>query len=227
MNAVSTLRADGEVAVNSQERNAALVDGARRRDPEAFEELVTIYGPRIFRLAQRITRNREDAEEVSQDSFARAFLHLDAFRGDCRFYTWLVRIAINESLMKLRTRRRRDLQFDRATNSDDIPLSAEVADNTPTPEQRSSQEELQHILDSAMSELPMTVREVLHLREVEEHSTEETARLLGLSISAVKSRARRGRLLLRQTLTQYFRRSEITSSQIGIQSRGKLSLFGF
>ena len=227
MNQASTLRANIAVAVNSQEPDGALVDAARKSDPEAFKELVSRYGPRIFRLAQRITRNREDAEEVSQDSFARAFLHMDTFRGDSRFSTWLSRIAINQSLMKLRTRRRHELQFDRPANSEDIPFSPEVADNTPTPEQRYSQEELHRLLASAIGELPMTLREVLHLREVEEHSTEETARLLGLSISAVKSRARRGRLMLRRTLTQYFRRSEITSSQIGIQSRGRLSLFGF
>src|ERR1700730_18345148 len=112
VNAVSTLIANGEVAVYSQEPDAALVDGARRHDVEAFKDLMTRYGPRIFRLAQRITRNHEDAEEVSQDSFARAFLNLDSFRGDSRFSTWLSRIAINQSLMKLRTRRQRELHFD-------------------------------------------------------------------------------------------------------------------
>src|SRR2546426_6509373 len=101
MNEASTLRANVAV-LNSQEPDAALLDVARRRDPEAFKELVTRYGPRIFRLAQKITRNREDAEDVSQDSFAQAFLHMDTFRGDSRFYTWLARIAINQSLMKLR-----------------------------------------------------------------------------------------------------------------------------
>ena len=208
-NAVSTLRANGEGAVNLQEPDAALVDGARRRDPEAFEELVTRYGPRILRLAQRITRNREDAEEVSQDSFARAFLHLDTFRGDSRFSTWLARIAINQSLMTLRKRRVRELHFDRPAGTEETPFCAEVADETPTPEQRYSQEELQRVLALTMVGLPMTFREVLHLRDVEEHSTEETARMLGLSISAVKARARRGRQMLRQTLTKYFRRNEL------------------
>src|ERR1700722_5761262 len=117
VNAVSTLIANGEVAVYSQEPDAALVDGARRHDVEAFKQLMTRYGPRIFRLAQRITRNHEDAEEVSQDSFARAFLHMDTFRGDSRFSTWLSRIAINQSLMKLRARRWAGLQFDRPDNS--------------------------------------------------------------------------------------------------------------
>jgi RNA polymerase sigma-70 factor (ECF subfamily) len=208
---VSTLRATIAVGLKSKEPDAALVDGARRHDAEAFKELMTRYRPRIFRLAQRITRNREDAEEVSQDSFARAFLNMDTFRGDSRFSTWLSRIAINQSLMKLRTRRQRELHFDCPATAEDTPFCTEVADGRPTPEQRYSQEELQRILASAMGELPMTFREVLRLREVEERSTEETARMLGLSISAVKSRARRGRLILRQTLTDYFGRSAHTS----------------
>ena len=210
-NVVNTLTAYGKVAANSQEPDASLVDGARRRDPEAFEELVTRYGPRILRLAQKITRNREDAEEVSQDSFARAFLHLDTFRGDSRFSTWISRIAINQSLMKLRTRRFREQHFVSPTVTEETPFCAEVADESPTPEQRYLQDELQRIFTSAMDELPMTSREVLRLREVEEHSTEETARMLGLSISAVKSRARRGRLILRQTLTKNFRRNEFAA----------------
>ncbi|MFY9531467.1 MAG: sigma-70 family RNA polymerase sigma factor [Candidatus Acidiferrales bacterium] len=209
MNEVTTLRTNVAVVPNSQEPDAALVDAARRRDPEAFKQLVTRYGPRIFRLAQKITRNHEDAEEVSQDSFARAFLHMDTFRGDSRFYTWLARIAINQSLMKLRTRRLGELHFDRPANTEDAPFSVEVADETPTPEQRYSREELRHILASAMSELPLTFRAVLHLREVEERSTEETAGMLGLSISAVKSRALRGRRRLRQILKKYFRRNEL------------------
>jgi RNA polymerase sigma-70 factor, ECF subfamily len=208
VNEVSTLRANIAVAVNSKELDAALVDAARRRDPEAFEEIVTIYGPRILRLAQRITKNREDAQEVSQDSFARAFLHVDAFRGDSRFSTWLSSIATNQALMKLRTRRRRELPYDSPDTPEDTHFRAEVADDTPTPEQRYSQKELQRILASAMGELPMTFRDVLQLREIEERSTAETARVLRLSISAVKSRVLRGRQKLRQVLTTYFRRSE-------------------
>ena len=188
-------------------------DAARRHDPEAFEELLTRYGPRILRLAQRITRNHEDAEEVSQDSFTRAFLHMETFRGDARFSSWLSRIAINQSLMKLRARRWRELHFDGPANTpagtEDTAFRPEVADHTPTPEQLYSQEEIQHILASAMGELPTAFREVLHLREVEDYSTRETARMLGLSISAVKSRALRGRQLLRRALAKYFLRSEL------------------
>jgi len=183
----------------------ALVNAVRRRDPAAFEELVTRYGPRILRLAQKITRNHEDAEEVFQDSFVRSFLHMDAFRGDSRFYTWLARIAVNQSLMKLRRRRLCEFHLDDPVSSGDSPFYAEIADDTPNPEQHHSQEELRQIFASAMGELPMTFREVLRLRELEEYSTEETARILKLSITTVKSRAHRGRQRLRRALTKYFR----------------------
>src|SRR4029077_6271339 len=96
MNEGSALNGNTAVAANSQESESALVEAARRRDPEAFKELVTRYGARIVRVAQGITKNHEDAEEVSQDSFTRAFLSMDTFRGDSRIYTWLVRIAINQ-----------------------------------------------------------------------------------------------------------------------------------
>ena len=190
--------------------DAMLLAAAKNGEPAAFQELLARHERRIFRLAQNLTQNREDAEEVSQDSFARAFLNMDTFRGDSRFSTWLSRIAINQSLMKLRTRRSRDLHFEPLATTEDTPFFAEVADASPTPEQRYSQEELHRIFASAMDELPLTFREVLHLREVEERSTGETARILGLSISAVKSRALRGRQKLRQVLTRYFRPSELT-----------------
>jgi len=189
-------------------KELALVNAARRRDPDAFGELVTRYGPRIFRLAQKITRNREDAEDVFQDSFVRSFLHMDTFRGDSRFYIWLARIAVNQSLMKLRRRRLCELHFDDPVSGKDSSFYAEIADRTPNPEQRHSQEELRRILASAMGELPMTFREVLRLRELEEYSTEETARMLKLSITTVKTRAHRGRQRLRRALRKYFRPRE-------------------
>lgn len=204
MNDASTVGANDAAIVNLKVSDAAVVEAARRHDPDAFEEIVTRYGPRIFRLAQNITRNREDAEEVSQDSFARAFLHVDSFRGDSRFYTWLARIAINQALMKLRTRRRHEFQYVFPDTREDTQFRPEVADDAPTPEQQYSQKELQRILASAMEQLPLASREVLQLREVEERSTAETAGILGLSISAVKSRMLRGRRKLRQSLTKHF-----------------------
>lgn len=215
VNEVSTWRTNIAVGVTSNQPDDALLEAARRHDPEAFEEIVTTYGPRILRLAQKITRNREDAEEVCQDCFARAFLRLDTFRGDSRFSTWLSRIAVNQSLMKLRTRRRRELSFDCPATAEAAPFCAEVADGNPTPEQRCSQGELLRILASAMDELPTPTWQVLQLREVEEHSTKETARMLGLSIGAVKSRAVRGRRMLRQAFTKHIRPSKF----VGFRTR--------
>src|ERR1700730_3876849 len=225
MHEASTLKANVALTANSQESDAALVKAARSHDPEAFEELVTRYGPRIFWLAEKITRKREDAEEASQDDFAQAFRDVDTFRGGSRLFSRLSRIAINQSLMKLRRRRPYELHFDCPATTEDTPFPAEVADHAPTPEQRYSQEEFQGILASAMGELPTTLREVLHLREVEEYSTEETAKMLGLSISAVKSRAVRGRRMMRQALTKYFRRSELAGfpgKSRGLQVCGKI-----
>jgi RNA polymerase sigma-70 factor (ECF subfamily) len=209
------------VAVIPQEPEAALVNAARRRDPAAFKELMTKYGARVFRIAIRITQNREDAEEVSQDAFARAFLHMDTFRGASSFYTWLVRIAINQSLMKLRTRRRRELDLEGRVTAEGGPQWADVTDDTPTPEQRYAQEELHRLLASAIAELPTSSREVLHLRDVEDHSAEETARMLGLSIAAVKSRTRRGRHRLRQALNKHFGGASSPISPARVQSRAR------
>jgi RNA polymerase sigma-70 factor, ECF subfamily len=211
MNDASKLRANPAFAVKLGEPDAAVVEAARRRDPDAFEEIVRRYGSRIFRLAQNITRNHEDAEDVSQDSFARAFLHVDTFRGDSRFSTWLCSIAINQALMKLRTRRRRESQQVYPDTPEDGQFCADVPDDTPTPEQQYAQKELQRILASAMEELPLASREVLQLREVEERSTAETARILGLTISAVKSRMLRGRQKLRQVLARHFQRGEFAA----------------
>src|SRR5258708_37544307 len=129
MNDAYTMEVNVAVTVDSKASDAALVEAARRHDPDAFEEIVTRYGARIFRLARNITRNREDAEEVSQDSFARAFLHVDSFRGDSRFYTWLTRIAINQALMKLRTRRRRELQRVYPDTPEEVQFCADFADD--------------------------------------------------------------------------------------------------
>jgi RNA polymerase sigma-70 factor, ECF subfamily len=211
-------------AISLQETDETLVDAARRCDPEALKKLMTKYGARVYRIAIRITRNHEDAEEVSQDSFARAFLHISTFRGDSSFYSWLVRIVINQSLMKLRTHRRRELLFDYPSDTEGSPSWADVADDAPTPEQRYAREEVQQILASAIDELPLSSRKVLHLRDVEEHSTEETARLLGLSITAVKSRTRRGRHRLRQALTKHFGEAGSPILQARVKSRGNLRL---
>jgi RNA polymerase sigma-70 factor, ECF subfamily len=186
-----------------------LVAAAKSGSSHAFEVLVERHARRILRVAQRVIGNREDAEDIVQQSFLKAFVHLQKFEGRSSFSTWLTRIAINQSLMKLRTRRSRELQLDSPAATEDIHFCAEVAGDAPTPEQLCRQEELQRLLAWAMSELPVAFREVLHLPAREEHSIEHTARMLGLPIGTLKFQGHRERRKLREVLTKYFRSSEL------------------
>lgn len=188
---------------------AVLVASAKAGDVTAYEELVNRYEHKIFRLAQNITQNREDAEDVMQDAFLKSFEHLGEFQGNSRFYTWLVRITVNEALMKLRKRRPNQVSLDQPVETDDDLMPREVEDWGPNPEQRYAQVELNEILTQVIDKLDPTYRVIFLLRDVEELSTEETAELLGLSVSAVKSRLLRARLKLRQKLNQFFKRSEV------------------
>jgi RNA polymerase sigma-70 factor, ECF subfamily len=186
-----------------------LVNAARAGDVSAFEELVRRYDRNVFRIAQHITQNREDAEDVVQDAFLKAYENLDQFQGQSKFYTWLVRIAVNEALMKLRKRRpERMVSLDEEVKTEDDALPREVADWTPNPEQQYTQAELRDILSRTIQGLPPGFRTVFVLRDVEGLSTEETAEALDLSIPAVKSRLLRARLQLRERLSRYFQKRE-------------------
>jgi RNA polymerase sigma-70 factor (ECF subfamily) len=185
----------------------ALVQAAKRGDVAAYEELVKRYDRNIFRIAQHITQNREDAEDVVQDAFLKAYENLEQFQGNSKFYTWLVRIAVNESLMKLRRRRSdRTVSLDENIETEEDTMPREVADWSPNPEQLYKQGELKDILRKTIHGLPASFRTVFVLRDVEGLSTEETAEALGLSIPAVKSRLLRARLQLRERLNKYFRK---------------------
>lgn len=190
------------------ENEATLVAEARAGDAEAFTTLVHQYDRNIYRLALNITGKPEDAEDVLQEAFLKAYTHLDRFQGNSRFYTWLVRIAVNEALMKLRKRRGdRTVSLDEpiATSDNDL-MPREIEDWGDDPEQRYAKTELQEILNEAIESLEPQFRTVVVLRDVENLSTEETAEMLGLSVPAVKSRLLRGRLKLREKLNRHFKR---------------------
>jgi len=186
---------------------APLVAKAREGDTHAFGELVRKYEGKIFRLAQHVTQNREDAEDVLQETFLKAYEHLDQFQGNSKFYTWIVRIAVNQALMKLRRRKTdKSVSLDDTIDTGEDTVVREIAAWDPNPEQRYSQEELHEILDAAVQSLAPPYRSVFMLRDVEDLSTEETAEALNLSVPAVKSRLLRARLQLREKLTRYFKR---------------------
>jgi RNA polymerase sigma-70 factor, ECF subfamily len=186
-----------------------LVHAAKAGSLQAFEELVRRYDRNVFRIAQHITQNREDAEDVVQDAFLKAYQNLGNFQENSKFYTWLVRIAVNEALMKLRRRRpERMVSLDEDVKTEDDSVPREVADWSPNPEQQYTQAELREILDRTIHGLPATFRTVFVLRDVEGLSTEETAEALSLSVPAVKSRLLRARLQLRERLNKFFQRRD-------------------
>ena len=182
-----------------------LVDRARRGDTGAFGELVGRYERNIYRLAKHITQHDEDAEDVLQETFLKAFANLGQFQGNSKFYTWLVRIAVNESLMKLRRRKAdKSVSLDERLETEDDSVPREIAAWDENPEQRYGREEINAILSRAIDSLSPGFRTVFLLRDVEGFSTEETASSLKLSIPAVKSRLLRARLQLREKLNRIF-----------------------
>jgi RNA polymerase sigma-70 factor (ECF subfamily) len=192
----------------AKEDEHLLVAAAKSGDTAAFEELVERYERKIFRLTMNITRNKEDAEDAMQDAFMKSYSHLKDFDGDSRFYTWLVRIAANEALMRLRKRRPNQFSIDEPIEGEEDLMPVELEDWGPSPEQRFAQTEMHEILSGVIDELEPEYRTVFALRDVEELSTEETAKTLGISVPAVKSRLLRARLKLRQKLNRYFRQGE-------------------
>jgi RNA polymerase sigma-70 factor (ECF subfamily) len=177
-----------------------LVAATKRGDAQAFEELVLRHRQKVVAVAQRITKSREDAEDVAQESLHKAFLHLDAFQEKSRFSTWLTRIAMNEALMLLR--RTRGIVEVLPENPDDGMRSNWEAfvDRSPNPEESYLRRERTEFLTEAINRLGSKVRTTMLLREMEERSVEETARILGTSIAAVKARVFQGRRKLRRTV---------------------------
>jgi RNA polymerase sigma-70 factor, ECF subfamily len=203
--ALSTTRPHRLPSTVVRDDEPALVAAAKAGDAAAFEELVNRYESKIFRLTMNITRNREDAEDAMQDAFMKAYSHLSGFQEDSRFYTWLVRIAANEALMRLRKRRPNQFSLDEPVEGEDDWMPREIEAWGPSPEQRYAQSELHGILDRVIDQLDPEFRTVFVLRDIEELSTEETAATMGISVPAVKSRLLRARLKLRQKLDRYMR----------------------
>src|SRR5467141_3565243 len=188
----------------SDKGDMTLVAAAKMKNPQAFEILVERHARRVFFAARRMTHTREDAEDVVQQSFQKAFVHLDQFEGKSSFSTWLTRIAINEALILLRKGRGlREVLINDSTEGEEALFALEIPDSRPNPEDSYSQRERQRILFSALNELPHGMRRAIQLRELGERSTEETARIMGISSAAVKARVFHGRRKLRKRLKRY------------------------
>jgi RNA polymerase sigma-70 factor (ECF subfamily) len=197
--------------------DGTLVAGAKRGDTQAFEELVLRHRQRILAVAQRITNNREDAEDVAQESFHKAFFHLDAFQEKSRFSTWLTRIAMNESFMLLRRRRAVFEVLPESSDSQAESRSEAFVDHSLNPEESCLRRERTQLLTEAINRLGPNVRRTILLRDIEERSSHETARILRTSIAAVKARVFQGRRKLHRTLNHGFLRGIYTACQAEAQ----------
>jgi RNA polymerase sigma-70 factor (ECF subfamily) len=184
-----------------------LVRRAKAGSYEAFEALVHKYERKIYNVAYRLTGNRQDAEDILQETFLKAFEHLKRFREESSFYTWVMKIAVNATLIRFRKG-----GHSNTVNLDELEGSSEefhpqvVVRWDENPEQKYTRLETQHILQNAIRRLPPIYRTVFWLRDVEQFSNEEVARMLKVSVFAVKSRLMRARLELRERLTPYYRK---------------------
>src|SRR5580658_8219838 len=173
-----------------------LVHAAKNGDVAAFEQLVKRYDRKLLRIAQSITHNREDSQDAVQEVFLKAYQNLSAFREDSKFSTWLFRITVNQSLMKLRKQRTtRETSLDEDFQADGDLLPKEVTDWAP---------ELRDILIKCLEELSPILRTVFVLRDIEGLTIDQTVEVLNVSQTAVKARLWRARLQLRESLTKYF-----------------------
>ena len=183
---------------STQNNDLDLVHASKNGDISAFEQLVKRHDRRLFRIAHHVTHNREDSQDVVQEAFLKAFQHLNEFREDSQFSTWLIRITVNQALMKLRKQRAiREVSLDEDFQADQGMVPKEVTDWAPNPEQLFRTSELREILIKTLRELPPILRAVFVLRDLEGLSIDQTGEVLNLSQPAVKSRLWRARLQLR------------------------------
>jgi RNA polymerase sigma-70 factor (ECF subfamily) len=199
-----------------------LVHATQNGDISAFEQLVGRYDRKLLRIALSVTHNREDSQDVVQEAFLKAFQNLGQFREHSQFSTWLIRITLNQSLMKLRKQRTvREVSLDEDFQAEGEMLSMEVADWSPNPEELYRVSELRQILIKTLEELPRILRTVFVLRDIEALSIDQTAAVLNLSHTAVKARLWRARLQLRELLCEYFRKRKECRDQPGNRQRNQ------
>ena len=184
----------------SDDPDFEIVARVRNGETDAFEELVRKHGRRVYRSLVGILGSPEEAEDALQDAFFKAFQHLPHFEGRSRFSTWLVRIAINTGLQRIRSRK----DFDSLDEESEEFRPRNIQAWTDTPEEFYSREELRRLVEREVMKLPVKYRVALMLRDLEELPTEEAAAALALSVPGLKARVLRGRLMLRESMVQYF-----------------------
>ena len=190
---------------DSAERN--LIARLRNGEHEAVSDLSAEYRSKVYQLAFRYLKNREDAEEVTQDVLLKVFQRIDAFRGDAALSSWIYRITFNASMSRLRSARAaKQVTFEDNVREDGAipqPLRAQVVDWSPLADERLLRGEMREVLVKALTELPALYRVPIILRDIEGLSTEEASAVLRIKGQTLKSRLHRGRLILRERLSAF------------------------
>jgi RNA polymerase sigma-70 factor (ECF subfamily) len=190
------------------DEDAPLVKASQAGDGSAFELLVSRYDRKLFRIAYNIVHNAEDAEDIVQDTFIKVFQNIGRFQAQSKFSTWLYRIVVNQSLMEVRTNRRKPVSVELSLNGDEeegqVPI--DFSDWRPNPEQQYTESELRELLTRLLQELRPALRVVFIMHDIEGQPLQQVADALDLTLSAVKTRSLRARLYLREQLTIHFKR---------------------
>lgn len=187
----------GVLAAANPMSDEEVVERVLAGETALFEILMRRYNQRLYRVARSILGNDGEAEDVTQDAYVRAYMHLDQFAGRAKFSTWLTKIAVHEAMARLR-KRQRIVEIDAASESMEDRMNLES--NVPSPEQQVLTNTMKIVLETAVDKLPENYRSVFMLRDVEGMSTAETAECLNLSEEAVKVRLHRARAVLRKDI---------------------------
>ncbi|HHM23707.1 MAG TPA: sigma-70 family RNA polymerase sigma factor [Bacteroidetes bacterium] len=202
------MRGDGSgMGKGPMKKDKNLVKRLKEKDPQAFTELVDLYGERVYNLALKILRNPDDAEDVFQETFTAVYEKIHTFNEQADLFTWIYRIATNFALMKIRQTKRETVtenELEVYENQPEFPVHLPGS----YPDQVVLDEELQQELNRALDRIPEIYRTVFVLRDLENLSTAETAEVLNITESNVKVRLRRARLFLRDELCRYFERCQ-------------------
>jgi RNA polymerase sigma-70 factor, ECF subfamily len=199
----------------SVDPDADTVARVQKGDLDAFEELMIRHNQRVYRTLVGILGNPDDARDAMQDTFLKVFQHLGGFEGRSKFSTWLVSIATNTGIQRLRERRPME-SLDDSGPDDEGFRPRQIQAWTDDPEQLYSQTEMRSLIENGVMKLPVKYRMVLMLRDIEQLPIEEAASALGLGIPAIKARLLRGRLMLREALAPHFIRSERKGNAQGV-----------
>src|ERR1700760_416338 len=211
----------GVTAFSASTAEEQVVAAAKGGDEVAFETLFNRHHRKIFALAFRYTRVREDAEDIVQQTFQKAFVHLQKFEGKSSLSTWLTRIAINQALMLLRSRRGlREVLIGDSSGDEETAPALELADAKPDPEARFLETEKKQLLSAAMRQLRTGMRKAIELRELRELSDRDTAAHLGVSVGTVKARVFRARRKLAIALRRHVGSRRVSRNGTSIFAKG-------